>query len=156
MIRVLRGFAGITAILLLAAGVLHAADFCLDDQVITSYVVVGRGFKPPKKDTCKVFIGFVLEGNDPTTGTACTSSDGTTLNFTLTTSFPELSSSEVFMDTITLAMPSLSGTDQFTDFVGGVVRTGSVGFVGKSCTGKTIPAAATEGGGASTEVRQLP
>lgn len=143
MIRGLTGFAGLAAILLLMPGVLHG-DYCLADG---AYILVGRGFTIPGKGKCKAFIGFQAgDANAPTTGTACTSSDGTTLSFTLSTSYP-LRGIEWTQDSLTFTSSSPDGTDEFAGFFdGSVFEAYAAPFVRGSCSGKTIPAVREEEG----------
>ena len=148
MNKVLIAFAGVAAILLSAIGISHA-DYCLVDQLNSSYVLVGRGFTPPLKGACKAFVGFLSgSANAPVGGSACTNSTGTTLNFSLTSSHPEIGNS-VYYDTITLSLPSQSGGDEYTDIVGATVSTGFADFDGGTCSGKPVPAISTEDEGAS-------
>jgi hypothetical protein len=151
MTKGLAGFAGIVAILVSATGVLHA-DYCLSVPSDTTYVLVGRGFTPPLKGGCKAFVGFNSDDDDnaPTTGIACTSSAGTTLNFTLTTSFPEDAGHYIYFDTITLSLPSPlhSGTDEYTELEGSTIYTATFAIVGATCSGTKLPGVTTEGGAA--------
>lgn len=129
-------------------GVLHAADYCLTDM---NYVLVGRGFKVPASGKCSAFIGFLSNPgahNAPTTGTACTSTDGTTLNFTLSTSFPE--NGVVWnVDSLTFKS-SVTGTDEFFDLVNGSPFLHyTAPFSRGTCSGTAI-AAIREGEEAST------
>jgi hypothetical protein len=137
---VLKGSLALMALFALAPAA-HA-DYCLTNQVTPTYVLVGRGFVVPLKGACKPFNGFTpyLGQNSPTIGTGCRSSDGSHLNFTLTTSEPE-NGGFVEIDSINLALPSQSGTSSATFISGGVPGAGSFAVVGGVCKPPTaIPA----------------
>lgn len=65
----------VTAVLPTSAVVAHAADWCFD---VDGLIVVFQNFSKPGKGNCKVVLGHVDSGN-LVTGTACLTSDGTTL-----------------------------------------------------------------------------
>jgi hypothetical protein len=138
--RLVAGFLALVALFALAPAA-HA-DYCLTNKVTPTYVLVGRGFVVPAKGACKAFNGFTpyLGQNSPTIGTGCRSSDGSHLNFTLTTSQPE-NGGFVEIDSITLLLPSQSGTSSATFISGGVPGAGSFAVAGGVCKPPTaIPA----------------
>jgi hypothetical protein len=96
--------------LFLAPAVARARDYCVSFPTVPSYVLVGRGFTIPKKGQCKLWIGFSPQSdvNQPSTGTGCTSSDGSHLNLSITTGFPE-GAPFVEFDSIS-SLPEQSGT----------------------------------------------
>ncbi|MGC1343143.1 MAG: hypothetical protein WA854_12500, partial [Candidatus Binataceae bacterium] len=49
-----------------------------------NYILLGQGFTIPKKGTCKAWIGFVEEPEIVSSGTGCTSTDGTELTLSIT------------------------------------------------------------------------
>ena len=147
------GVIGFVALLALAS--VARADYCITDQGNTSYVLDGRKFVMPFKGQCKVWTGFTaqLGFNSPTAGTACKSSDGSRLNLTLTTSFPEFPGGFLEIDSITLDLPAQSGTSNFNSFSGGSQNAGSFPVMGAVCSPppaipavSAIPGAATVGG----------
>jgi hypothetical protein len=135
----LAGFLALVVLIALAPAA-HA-DYCLTNQDTPTYVLVGKGFVVPAKGACKAFNGFTpsLGQNSPTIGTGCKSSDGSHLNFTLTTSFPE-NNGFIEIDSITLTLPSQSGTSSATFISGGVPGAGSFPVVGSACKSIAIPA----------------
>jgi hypothetical protein len=116
------------------------ADYCLTNQTTPTYVLVGRGFVVPAKGACKPFNGFTgyLGQNSPTIGTGCKSSDGTRLNFTLTTSQPE-NNGFVEIDSITLVLPAQTGISNATYISGGVPGAGSFIVAGGTCKPPPLP-----------------
>jgi hypothetical protein len=120
-------------------GLSAAKDFCLTINSST-YVLIGKGFTVPLKGRCKPWTGLTVQSNfnSPSAGTGCTSSDGSHLNFTITTTFPD--SGLFFLDTITLALPALTGTD-FNVEIGSTP--GSFSAVGAFCAPVPIPAVTT-------------
>lgn len=135
--RLQSGLLGLIAILILTPGVSRAKDYCLTVNSST-FVLVGQGFAIPPKGKCKPWTGFTAQIglNSPSVGTGCTSLDGSHLNFTITTSFPEFFGATV-ADSITLALPSQSGTT-FETQTG--VGTSQLGVVGASCSKSMVPA----------------
>jgi hypothetical protein len=140
------------AIIILAGSGVAQADYCLNIESGV-FIIIGRGFKIPAKGACKSWVGFSAQNshNEPSSGTGCTASDGSTLNFTIVTSFPE-SGGGFEQDSITLALPSQTGTDTFT-FVDASGTSGlSVSVAGSKCKGTAVPSAVgvpSEGRGAS-------
>ncbi len=123
-------------------GVAHAGDYCLSFPATPSFVIVGKGFSIPPKGNCKAWVGFSPQSNhdSPSTGTACTSSDGTTMNMTITTSFPE-GGGGFETESIALNLPSQSGTDNYTYGFGTTLGSGGpVTANGAKCSKNTIPA----------------
>lgn len=139
--HLLVGFIGLSALVSLAPAA-QAKDYCLFDQTVPDYILVGRGFTIPAKGKCKPWTGFNAQGgqNSPTAGTGCTSSDGSHLNLTLTTSFPQ-NGGDVEIDSITLSLPLQSGMSSDIFFSAGTVSSGSFLETGAVCTGRSIPAA---------------
>ena len=73
------------------AGSADAADFCIrhyrpGHQAF--FDMVGKGFRLPSKARCKPFVGFASSAQAAdrfdVTGSACTASDGSAVNFVLT------------------------------------------------------------------------
>jgi len=128
------------AIIIAGSGVAQA-DYCLNIESGV-FIIIGRGFKIPAKGQCKSWVGFSAQNshNEPSSGTGCTASDGSTLNFTVITTFPE-SGGGFEQDSITLALPSQTGTDTAT-FVDGSGTAGlSVSVAGSKCKGTAVPSA---------------
>jgi hypothetical protein len=139
--HLLAGFIGLAALLSLAPAA-QAKDYCLFDQTVPSYVLVGRGFTIPTKGKCKAWTGFTAQAgfNSPTAGTGCTSSDGSHLALTLTTSFPQ-NGGDVEIDSINLSLPAQSGASNFNFLSGGTASSGSpFPVVGQVCNPTPIPA----------------
>jgi hypothetical protein len=118
-----------------------AKNYCITGFPDSTYFLVGVNFKVPGNGKCTSFNGFNPEiANWPTTGTACTSSDGTNLAFTLTTSGVSASFAEI--DSISLSLPDQTGT-----VAGQIITANSVNsFVGSSiaggsCSNSDIPSA---------------
>lgn len=117
-----------------------AKDYCME---IGGSDFVGRGFTIPAKNTCKSWVGFTFEseGNSPSSGTGCTSSDGSTFNLTITTSEPE-NGGHVYIDSITLALPAQTGTDNETSLPESNKIT-SFSATGAPCSKVAVPATVT-------------
>jgi hypothetical protein len=75
------GSKGIVALVLLCASVTYAADFCIIESTFPNLTYVGQNFKIPAKGKCKPWTGFVSLSTlvFPSTGTACTFTDGSEL-----------------------------------------------------------------------------
>jgi hypothetical protein len=130
--------AGLVVMLaLMLPGLAAAKDFCITVNS-SDYVLVGKGFVAPMKGKCKPWIGLVtqLGLNSPSAGTACASSDGSHLNLTITTTYPEANS--FFFDSVSLALPSRVGTDFFAEL--GSSSGTSYSAVGAVCNPQPIPA----------------
>lgn len=133
------GIAALAAIAALAPGVASAKNYCLTGFPDSSYTLVGINFKVPGDGKCTQFIGFNPEtANWPTSGTACTSSDGKTLSFTLTTSGVSAPFFEI--DAVTLSLPEQAGDVAGQTITANAVSsfTGS-GVVGSACSTSSIP-----------------
>src|SRR5271157_3717556 len=102
------GFASLSVLTPGAALAASAKNYCLTGFPDASYKLVGLNFKVPGNGKCVQFVGFnPIGANWPTSGTACTSSDGTTLSFTLTTSGVSAPFFEI--DAVTLSLPEQTG-----------------------------------------------
>jgi hypothetical protein len=134
--RLLPGIVGLAMLFVLPAAC-FGKDYCLTAS--GGGALVGRGFKVPGKGSCNAWIGFAntMDANPPSSGTGCTSSDGTTLNLTITSSEP-LNGGEVFIDSVTLALPAQTGSDIETDVSSG--GTNSLTLTGGVCKGIPISA----------------
>lgn len=112
-----------------------AKDYCLN---LSGTQLVGIGFTVPKKNSCKPWVGFgfTFSGNSPSSGTGCTSQDGSTLSLTITTSEPE-SGGPTFFDSAVLSLPAQTGTDHENFVPDGV--TSEIPATGGSCK-VSIPA----------------
>jgi len=128
------------AIIIAGSGVAQA-DYCLNIESGV-FIIIGKGFKIPAKGQCKSWVGFSAQNShdQPSSGTGCTASDGSTLNFTLVTSFPE-SGGNFEQDSITLTLPSQTGTDSFTYVEPSGTSGTSVSVAGSKCQGTAIPSA---------------
>ena len=106
--RLLAALVGLGILLSLPAACL-AKDYCLN---LSGTQLIGIGFTVPKKNSCKPWVGFgfVFSGNSPSSGTGCTSQDGSTLSLTITTSEPEFGGA-TFFDSAVLSLPAQTGTD---------------------------------------------
>ena len=124
------GFIGIVTLLLLALGSASAKDYCLDINS-EAFFLVGQGFTIPPKGKCKPWIGFLAQAvflepgafnSPPSIGTGCTAFDGSSLTFTITTSFPgAITGNNATIDSIALTLPSQTGTDSESSIGGGAV-----------------------------------
>jgi hypothetical protein len=85
--RLLPALVGLGILFSLPAACL-AKDYCLN---LSGTQLIEIGFTVPKKNSCKPWVGFgfTFSGNSPSSGTGCTSKDGSTLSLTITTSEPE-------------------------------------------------------------------
>jgi hypothetical protein len=64
-----------------------ASDFCIFD----GETVVGRNFSPPGAGKCKQWLGYEVTGEggpNSSTGSGCTSADGSHVTITVTTLYP--------------------------------------------------------------------
>jgi hypothetical protein len=126
-----------------------AADYCVTFPTVPDYILVGRGFMIPLKGKCKTWSGFALQSgiNSPTSGTGCTSSDGTNLTLGLTT----MQGTAVIFDAVSLTLPSQSGSDN-ENAVNGVPV--SAAATGAHCTvaSHPIPAVTSEQTSATTGI----
>jgi hypothetical protein len=141
-------------LLTLAPSAALAKNYCISGFPNKSYSLVGQGFTLPAKGKCKAWIGFNPEGgNWPTTGTGCTSSDGSNFSLTVTTGAESAGESAGFaeIDAITLDLPAQTGQVVGQEIVNSTVTTfgPSNGIVGEVCSTNTIPAAATAQEGAA-------
>lgn len=86
----------------------RAADLCITVSPNDSTRYVGRGFVIPGKGKCKAWNGVYLPSFanvSVTTGTGCTTSDGTKLRLHLVS----MRETVAFNDYIVLPLPSLTG-----------------------------------------------
>jgi hypothetical protein len=133
--------AGVATILLLAPGLASAKNFCISGFPNPSYIMLGQGFTVPKKGKCKVWIGFVEEPLIASTGTGCTSTDGTELMLSITSS-TSTGFSEV--DGIALSLPSLSGSDDAQVTESSTITSALLtGISGAVCGNTAVPSVAT-------------
>ncbi len=148
MYKLRAGIAGFVTLLFLTPGVVLAKNYCISGFPNTNYILVGQGFKIPAKGKCKAWTGFNAQGNFPTAGMGCTSSDGSNFSVTLTTGF--VADSFVDIDAISLSLPAQTGEYLSQTLDGGTVTSSgpASGIVGGACSTNTIPAV-TEGGAAS-------
>jgi hypothetical protein len=139
------GIAAVAALAALAPGAASAKNYCLTGFPDPSYSLVGINFKVPGSGKCTQFIGFNPEtANWPTSGTACTSSDGTTLSFTLTTSGVSAPFFEI--DAVTLSLPDQTGEVAGQTITADAVSSfgPSTGIVGAACSTSKIPSGADD------------
>jgi hypothetical protein len=129
---------GASVFAFMAPGLSAAKDLCLTINSST-YVLIGKNFTVPMRGKCKPWTGLTVQGNSnsPSAGTGCTSSNGSHLNLTITTTFPELGG--FFLDSVTLALPGLTGTDIDAQ-LGSGDSIGSFSAVGAFCAPVPIPA----------------
>ena len=141
MSRLRAVMAGVATILLLAPGLASAKNFCITGFPNSSYIMLGQGFTVPKKGKCKVWIGFVEEPLIASTGTGCTSTDGTELTLSIISS-TSTGFSEV--DGIALSLPSLTGSDdvQVTES-SSTLSDLLTGITGAVCGNTAVPSVAT-------------
>ncbi|HUY26272.1 MAG TPA: hypothetical protein VMV27_02525 [Candidatus Binataceae bacterium] len=142
------GIVGFITLLILTPGVVLAKNYCISGFPNASYILVGQGFKVPAKGKCKPWTGFNTQGNFPTSGNGCTSSDGTNLSLSLTTG--DEPDAFVEIDTISLALPAQTG-----DVVGQVIESSpftfgpDAGITGAPCPSTAVPAVAPLGAAAA-------
>jgi len=148
MYKLRAGIAGFVTLLILTPSVVLAKNYCISGFPNPSYILVGIGFTVPGKAKCKPWAGFNVEGNYPTSGMGCTSSDGSNLSLTLTSG--NQVGGWVEIDVLSLSLPSQTG-----DEAGQVLQSSAVdsfsatGISGGACTTKTIPAVTEEGAAAA-------
>jgi hypothetical protein len=94
----------IVAVMLLGEAVVARADSCFFD-VTNNVTLVGQGFLLPPPNACRPFSGFFLNEQVPINGTACGTSDRSTVRFTLQYS----SAPGGFVAFATMALPRSSG-----------------------------------------------
>jgi len=96
---------------LLWVGNARASDFCITESTGLGLTFVGKSFKIPGKGKCKPWIGFVKSGaNYPSSGTACTTSDGSEVSVSITTApFDGITNSLV--DFFSFSLPGLGSMD---------------------------------------------
>jgi len=90
----------------------YAADFCITVSPNDSTKYVGKGFRVPGKGKCKPWNGVYLPSFaavSVSTGTGCTSSDGTKLRINLVTSRDGVA----FNDYIVLPLPDMTNGTLF-------------------------------------------
>ncbi len=124
-----------------------------------SLEAVGRGFAIPGKGKCRAWVGFT--GGDAatqdvsTSGTGCTSSDGTQLSLTYTGSNPT-NGGNIFIDSVTLSLPAQTGTVHETTIAGGVLGSYSDTVTGAKCKKVPVPPAPVAVVVSRTASRALP
>ena len=94
------------------APVAYAADLCITVTPNDSTKYVGKGFRVPGKGKCKPWNGVYLPSFaavSVSTGTGCTSSDGTKLRINLVTSRDGVA----FNDYIVLPLPDMTNGTLF-------------------------------------------
>jgi hypothetical protein len=136
------GIAALAALAALTPGAAFAKNYCLTGFPDSSYKLVGINFKVPGNGKCAQFIGFnPIGANWPTSGTACTSSDGTILSFTLTTSGVSAPFFEI--DAVTLSLPDQTGKVAGQTITANAVSSfgPTSGISGAACTTSEIPSA---------------
>jgi hypothetical protein len=109
----------------------QAGDFCI---TASTFQIVGKSFKVPPPGKCKPFFGFFsTPAASYTTGQACTASNGSHVNFVLTTTETGTSLGFAEWDNVDLALPGgagmlIGGADLF-----GALTTTSGVVVGAPC-----------------------
>jgi hypothetical protein len=136
--KTLKAASLVVTLALMLPGLAAAKDYCIT-IASSSYILIGKGFVPPIRGNCRAWIGLVNQTgyNAPSTGTACASSDGTHLNFSITTTYPQ--ANVFYFDSVSLALPSHVGTDYLASLgsnSGGTLLTA----VGAACKTQTVPA----------------
>jgi hypothetical protein len=129
----------VVSVLVLGAGVARAADFCVVPVPGSGSQFVGKDFRMPGKGKCKAWNGILITSFSDvsvTTGTGCTSSDGTTLRLHLVSAREALA----FNDYIVLPLPALTGgtADEIVAQFGSSV-THFTGVTAGKCDPKSIP-----------------
>ena len=102
------------------AGTAGAADVCIKYYIPYlkfSLTIVGKGFRVPSKGRCKPFFGYSMEGG--VTGSACTSSDGSKANFTLTQIVGSTGETSFFHVALPLPLGDLAGAEFSHQFLDG-------------------------------------
>ena len=145
---------GASVFALMLPGLSAANDMCLTINSST-YVLVGKGFIVPPKGKCRPWTGLTAQSNtnSPSSGTGCTSSDGSHLNLTITTSFPDFGL--FFLDSVTLSLPSRTGTDVNIS-LGGGDSSGTFSAVAVTCAPQPIPAITIDSAAQTTQIRPGP
>jgi hypothetical protein len=109
----------------------QAGDFCI--TAAATFQIVGKSFKVPPHGKCKPFFGFFSTSpGSATTGQACTATNGSHVEFGLTTTD---SGSPGFTqwDNIDLSLPALTGTLASTGAVSGTLTSASSAVTGAPC-----------------------
>ena len=123
---------GVLALVLVlgAAGVAHAANFCVNPETADDHasLAVGEAFTVPARNSCRPFNGFDLVAGPGTrlvTGTACRSADGNTLRVAYTVHVSDLPAPiDPLFVSMKLPYPSLAGGTAITRL--GLSSVGSV------------------------------
>lgn len=140
----------VATLVLLGASAVQAKDFCIDDPNALggNPDLILMGFTVPKPGKCRPLVGVYWAGLsfDKTAihGSACTPTNGTQVNFTITVGFAARLSNPVpdpglvLFYTVALALPSLQGKLSQHNFTPDqTIRT--IGdAVGYACTAKII------------------
>jgi len=151
----LRALVGGLAAILALANVSWAKDYCINFTAFPGCEIVGRAFTIPPKGKCKTWIGFFSCGpeNAPSTGTGCTSSDGSSFAITIGSSFPE-STGGSDVDAVALSLPAQTGTSHETGIDGtGHAFKSVFAVTGGSCANIAVP---TVGGSSGSARLGLP
>jgi hypothetical protein len=96
------------ALLLGGAATVWASDSCFQDTL--EELLVGKGFALPAAGACRAFNGYFAGSNVVVNGTACGTSDGSTIRFTLQYSPPPTSTLYVAYALMSLTRSTLTGS----------------------------------------------
>ena len=146
-----RSLAGLVATLvLLGASAAQAKDFCIDDPGALggNPDLILMGFTLPKPGKCRPLVGVYWAGLsfDRTAihGSACTPTNGTQVNFTITVGFAARLSNPVpdpglmLFYTVALALPSLQGKWSQHNFTPDQSQRLIANAVGYECSAKDL------------------
>ena len=106
--------AGIT-LLLGSTQAAHAGSLCIQLTGGNNLLLIGKSPKVPGKGKCNGWVGFATFGSTisyPSVGMVCTSADGTSATFSITTS-SSAGGMQTTVDLFTLPVPSLTGGSGF-------------------------------------------
>lgn len=144
MHKVRVGLAATVVALLLLPQIASAKNYCIGGFPNTAYILLGAGFKIPPKGSCRAWIGFNKQGHSASSGTACTASDGSDVNFSITTGTESGGFAEI--DAINLSLPSQTGSVTGQEIEGDGVNTFSAtGITGSVCGKFSVPSVRTSG-----------
>jgi hypothetical protein len=124
----------VTWCVLASASVVVAGDYCIHETP-GDQVIVLKSASLPAKGSCKSVRGFFQSGAYFTNGTACGSTDGTSIRFILTTLIPDTLVTENFALLRSSPTTVVSGRECDTDGS----NCADLGFAQTACNPKNVP-----------------
>ena len=128
----------VTALVLIGAQKVKAADYCIEGVSSVNVTYVGKNFKVPAAGKCVDWFGFCSSGCSPDnlqTGTACTASDRSHVSFVITTAY---AGGNRQWDWIRLDLPDETGNGNLksSSDIGSII---SYAAAGGTCDPKKVP-----------------